>query len=163
MTPCCPHSALPRLLTPVSQRLAKRGVPPGLPLTPYHLPGPNVNASSSLWTMRAQRRGKEMSQGSLTGQDRPLEPGLPTPRDGPYLVPFRPPHLGGEKRGRFSPGYPSHHGASPGLKGRRLRGHPRTALPRILHTCFANPLTHCEELEGPKVRKGAEKAILLVL
>ena len=71
MTPCCPRSPQPRLVTPVSQGPAEGPIPLGLPLTPHYLPGPNVNGGSSPWTMVAGKRGKEMSQGSLTTQVRP--------------------------------------------------------------------------------------------
>ncbi|XP_037536589.1 cyclin-H [Nematolebias whitei] len=66
MTPCCPRSPLPRLVTPVSQGPAEGPMPPGLPLTPLYLLGPNVNRGSSPRTIAAERRGKEMSQGTLT-------------------------------------------------------------------------------------------------
>ena len=71
MTPCCLCSPQPRLVTPVSQGPAEGPMPPGLPLTPLYLPGPNVNRGSSPRTMAAGRRGKEMSQGSLTTRVRP--------------------------------------------------------------------------------------------
>lgn len=45
MTPCCPHSPQPRLVTPVSQGPAEDPIPLGLPLTPHYLPGPNVNGA----------------------------------------------------------------------------------------------------------------------
>ncbi|CAB1424290.1 unnamed protein product, partial [Pleuronectes platessa] len=50
---------------------AEGPMPPGLPLTPHYLPGPNVNRGSSPQTMSAGKRGKEMSQGSLTTKVRP--------------------------------------------------------------------------------------------
>ena len=71
MTPCCPWSPQPRLVTPVSQGPAEGPIPQGLPLTPHYLPGPNANGGSSPWTMGAAERGKEMSQGSLTTEVRP--------------------------------------------------------------------------------------------
>lgn len=66
MTPCCLRSPPPRLVTPVSQGPAEGPIPLGLPLTPHYLRGPNVNGGSSPRTMGATKRGKEMSQGSLT-------------------------------------------------------------------------------------------------
>ena len=66
-----PRSPWPRLVTPVSQGPAEGPMPPGLPLTPHYLPGPNVNRGSSPQTMSAGKRGKEMSQGSLTTKVRP--------------------------------------------------------------------------------------------
>ncbi|KAK5871336.1 hypothetical protein PBY51_004221 [Eleginops maclovinus] len=71
MTPCCPRSPQPRLVTPVSQGPAEGPMPLGLPLTPHYLPGPNVNGGSSPRTIGAGKRGKEMSQGSLTTKVRP--------------------------------------------------------------------------------------------
>lgn len=75
MTPCCPRSSQSRLVTPVSQGPAEGPTPLGLPLTPLYLPGPNVNGvggrRAAPWTMAARKRGKEMSQGSLTTKVRP--------------------------------------------------------------------------------------------